>query len=221
MPLARRSLAGVGKEEIPLSRDLPPPRFPETGEKSGHPQPRVAFFAFRAPPVEGFQGTVLEEDGADAPEEPVNALPGDEPVGKPRDPGRGEGAPRGQGRMGGGPESPEHPFEERQDLDHVAESEGGRQKRGDLDVRPVPEPVGEPHGVGRQIGGPVGAKGRLERLPETIAPVYGITLLSGYSTIPEAPEFFRMGMSSRTVFSSTITSRLNQPAFESDAIVGF
>jgi len=123
--------------------------------------------------------------------------------------------------MGGGTERSEHFFEKREDLPHVAEGEGGRNERGDLHVRPVREPVGEPDGIGGQIRVPVRKKRRLERLPKNPGPRYGITLLSGYSTIPEAPEFFSTGISSRTVFSSTMTSRLNQPASESDDIVGF
>ncbi len=123
--------------------------------------------------------------------------------------------------MRGGTERPEHPFEKREDLAHVAEGEGGRNKRGDLRVRPVRKPAGEPDGIGGQIRVPVRKKRRLERLPKKPGSCYGITLLSGYSTIPEAPEFFNTGISSRTVFSSTMTSRLNQPASERDDIVGF
>ena len=123
--------------------------------------------------------------------------------------------------MGRGTECPEDPFEKPKDLAYVAEGEGGRNERGDFRIRPGREPAGEPDGIGRQIRLPVRKKRRLERLPERAGSCYGITLLSGYSTIPEAPDFFRTGMSSRTVFSSTMTSRLNQPASESDDIVGF
>jgi len=164
---------------------------------------------------------VLEEDFPDAEEEPVYAAGGDKPVGKPRDTGRRNGASGKKGFPGGGTERPEHPFEKRKDLAHIAEGEGGRNERGDFRVRAVREPAGEPDGIGGRIRVPVREKRRLERPPEKPGSRYGITLLSGYSTIPEAPDIFSTGISSRTVFSSTMTSRLNHPSSESDDTVGF
>jgi hypothetical protein len=83
VPLARGSLARIGKQEIPLPRDPVPPRFPETGEKAREPCARAAALAFHFLSVETFQRTVLEENFPDAKEEPVYAAGGDKPVGKP------------------------------------------------------------------------------------------------------------------------------------------
>jgi hypothetical protein len=50
---------------------------------------------------------------------------------------------------------PEHPFEKRQHPGHISEGKGGCHERCDLRIRAVREPVGEPDGVGRQVGCPV------------------------------------------------------------------
>lgn len=150
----------------------------------------------------------------------MHAPRGDEPVGQAGRQGRGWRKPGRKRRPGGGTEGAEQFLEETEDLGNVSEREGGGRERGDLRVRPVRIAVGEKDRVGPQVGGSVGAKDRRERLPERVPSGYGITLFSGYSTIPDAPAFLSTGISSRTVLSSTMTSRLNQPSSESEDIVG-
>ena len=76
-------------------------------------------------------------------------------MGQIRDTGPGDGSVRRQGRVGRRAKDPEHPLEKRQDPGHIAEGEGGSHERRDLRVRAIREPVGEPDGVGRQVGCPV------------------------------------------------------------------
>jgi len=158
VPLAGRSLARVGEQKIPFPGDGVSPRLPETGEKTTHPHACPAVFPLPGPPVEGFQRSVRKKNRPDAEEKTVDSVRGDEPVGKIRHTGPGDGAVPRQGRMGRRAKDPEHPLEKRQDPGHIAEGEGGRHERRDLGVRAVREPVGKPDGVGRQVGFPVRKK---------------------------------------------------------------
>lgn len=158
VPLAGRSLSRVGEQKIPFPGDRGPPRLPETGEKAAQPYARPAVSPLPGPPVEGFQRAVREKNRPNAIKKTVDSGRGDEPVGKIRDTGPGDGAAPRQGRMGRRAKDPEHPLEKRQDPGHIAEGEGGRHERRDLGVRAVREPVGKPDGVGRQVGCPVRKK---------------------------------------------------------------
>lgn len=85
VPLAGRSPSRIGKQEIPLSPDLLPPRFPEPGKKFGKPIARASLALYHSTSVESLQRTVLEKDRTHGKEEPVDAVTGKEPVGKPRE----------------------------------------------------------------------------------------------------------------------------------------
>ncbi len=134
---------------------------------------------------------------------------------------RGDGARTGEGGVRRRTQRREQPLEKSPDLGNVPEGERRGDEGGRLDVFPGAVAVGEPDGIGGKRGPAVGGEYRIERFCQRGRGRYGITLFKGYSTIPDAPVFFSTGISSRTVLSSTITSRLNHPVSLREDIVGF
>ncbi len=217
--LAGRAPEGIGEEKGPLPGKGRSPGVPEPPEKPGKTLPRPG--VFRALQVQGLQASVLEVRRSQAGKKASNPGGGHEPVAQTGDARPRNGARSCQSGVRRRPQSREQPFEKRPDLGDVPEGERGRGECGRLDVFPGPEAVGELDGVGGKRYPAIGGDRIDERFPKRRGGCYGITLFNGYSTIPDAPDFFSTGMSSRTVLSSTITSRLNHPASLSDDIVGF
>jgi hypothetical protein len=217
MALAGRALQGVREQECPLTREGRDPCLPEPAE-----EPRKAFPATRASrpfKVKGLQAAVLDICRPHATQETAQPGWSDEPVTQSGDTLSGNGTRPGYGGVRRRTKRREQLFEKNPDLGDAPKCERGCDEGGSFDVFPGAVAMCELDGVGGKRRPAMCGDRRSERFPQR--GLYGITLFNGYSTIPDAPDFFSTGMSSLTVFSPTITSRLNQPDSLRDDMVGF
>ena len=221
MPLARGSSFRAREEEVALAPQILSPSIAELAEEPRQVPPKIGGGPSPPRDVEALERSVREVRRADATEETVHPFGRDEPVGKAGDrtsAGRRHGR---QGGVRGRGKDAEEARQEVPDLEDASESERRGEKRGGLGVPGIGVPVGKRDRVGGKLRARPLPQQTFQRSCDRTRARYGMTLFSGYSTIPEAPSFLRRGIRSRTIFWSTMTSRENQPASLKVEIVGF